>query len=499
MSEQLKVFLAVDLGASSGRVMAGEWDGKQLKLEELHRFPTPSVKLGRYWHWDVLSLYREIVEGLRKAGQRYTGHLLSVSVDTWGVDYALLDENGELLANPICYRDDRTDGMIEEFEKSLGRELIYEETGIQFMFFNSLYQFAAEKRDQRPAYLAAKRALFLPDLINYWLSGEMATERSVASTSQMLNPKTGDWSQPLLESVGLKKEFLGSIVESGTRLGSLRSEIQELVGEGELSVVATLGHDTGAAFAAIPGNEQNFAVLNSGTWSIMGLELKDANCSKEALSAGFSNEIGYGGSIRFLTNICGMWLLEESLRHWKREGEEFGYADLAQLAREAEPMRSLFDPDDPIFAKPGDMPGRIVEYCLQTDQPAPSSPGEVARSIFDSLALKYRYVFKKIEQFSSEPLKGMHVLGGGSRNKLLNQMTADAIGLPVLAGPAEATAIGNIVTQLIASEDVSSLAAGRELIANSFPLDRFEPQESTIYLEAADRFERLVAGSEVSA
>lgn len=499
MSEQLKVFLAVDLGASSGRVMAGEWNGEQLKLEELHRFPTPSVKLGPYWHWDVLSLYRDIVEGLRKAGQRYAGHLVSVAVDTWGVDYALLDENGELLANPICYRDGRTEGQIEAFEKSLGHELIYAETGIQFMFFNSLYQFAAEQQAKRPAFAAAKRALFLPDLINYWLSGEMATERSIASTSQMLNPKTGDWSEPLLKSVGLEKQFLGSIVESGTRLGSLKEEIQEQVGEGELSVVATLGHDTGCAFAAIPGNEPNFAVLNSGTWSIMGLELEEADCSTDALEAGFSNEIGYGGSIRFLKNICGMWLLEESLRHWKKEGAELGYADVAQLAREAEPMRSLFDPDDPTFAKPGDMPSRIAEYCRQTDQPAPVSPGEVARSIFDSLALKYSYVFKKLEQFSPAPLKGMHVLGGGSRNKLLNQMTADALGLPVFAGPAEATAIGNIVTQVIASGDLADLPAGRDMIAKSFSLDRFEPQQSSIYQEVTERFERLVAGTAVNA
>lgn len=473
--------------------MAGEYDGERLQLEELHRFPTPSVRLGRYWHWDALSLYREIVEGLRICGQRYEGNLVSVSVDTWGVDYGLLDSEGELLANPICYRDDRTEGLIEELEGTLGRELIFSETGIQFMFFNTLYQLAAEKRDGRIAFRAAERALFLPDLINFWLSNVKATERSIASTSQMLNPATGDWSEPLLKEVAVAKSFFGEVVESGTLLGPLTPELQEQTGVGPLSVVATLGHDTACAFAAIPGNEDDFAVLNSGTWSIMGLELQDPDCSSEALQAGFSNEIGYGGTVRFLTNICGMWLLEESLRHWKREGVDYCYADLAQLAREAEPMRSLFDPDDPAFAKPGDMPGRIVEYCNRTCQPAPTSAGEIARSIFDSLALKYRFVFKKLERFSPNPLRGMHVLGGGSRNKLLNQMAADAIGLPVLAGPSEATAIGNIMVQAIATGEIASLEAGRDMVARSFPLERFEPQQTSIYRESVERFERLVA------
>jgi len=491
MSEELKVFLAVDLGASSGRVMAGECVNSELRLEELHRFPTKAVKLEQRWHWDVLSLFGDITDGLRKASQRYSGRIVSISVDTWGVDYALLDERGEMLANPICYRDDRTDGMIEVLCESLGRERIFAESGIQFMFFNSLFQFAAEKRDERPAFKAAKQAAFLPDLFNYWLSGKLVTERSIASTSQMLNPKTGSWSRPLLDEVGLQESFFAEIVEPGTALGPLREELQSQIDCVAISVVSTLGHDTACAFAAVPGNMQNFAVLNSGTWSIMGLELDEPDCSPETLAEGFSNEIGYGGSVRFLKNICGMWLLEECLRHWRAEGEDFGYADLAQLAREAEPLRSLFDPDDPVFAKTGDMPARIVEYCRRTQQPVPSNAGEVARSIFDSLALKYRHVFKRMERFAPSPLKGLHVLGGGSKNKLLNQMTADALGLPVLAGPSEATALGNIVAQIIACGDLRNLREGRELIERSFPLDRFEPHQASMYIEAAERFEKL--------
>lgn len=493
------IFLAVDLGASSGRVMAGEWAGARLALEEIHRFRTPSVKLGSYWHWDVLNLYSNIVEGLRKAGQRYGSQIVSVGVDTWGVDYGLLDETGELLANPICYRDTRTDGVYEELCGALGKAKIYQETGIQFLFFNTLFQYAAERRDGRAAYRSAKRALFLPDLINFWLSGVKATERTIASTSQMLNPRTGKWSQPLLEKLGVEESFLGEIVEPGTTLGPLREELAQELAVDSIEIVAAPGHDTASAFMAVAGNDPDYAILSSGTWSIMGLALEEPNCSEEAMEAGFSNEIGYGRSVRFLKNICGMWLLEESLRHWKREGEDLSYAEIAQLAREAEPMTSLFDPDDPVFATPGDMPRRIVDYCNATGQPAPASVGEFARSIFDSLALKYRYVFKRLESFAPRPLKGMHVLGGGSKNKLLNQMTADALGVTVLAGPSEATAIGNIATQLIAAGKLDGLAAAREMIGASFSIERFEPQQNALYLEASERFTALVERSGSSA
>lgn len=486
------VYLAVDLGASSGRVMAGKWAGQRLILDEVHRFHTASEQIGRYWHWNIVGLYSNILEGLRKAVQQFGDAIVSVGVDTWGVDYALLDEKGELLANPICYRDGRTEGLIDSLDQRIGRERIYAETGIQFMFFNTLYQLAAEQRDQRAAFKSAKRLLFLPDLLNYWLSGVMATERSIASTSQMLNPNSGDWSEPILSELGLERSLLGEIVEPGTRLGPLHERVAADLGGGEIEVVVAAGHDTASAFMALSGNEPNYAILSSGTWSLMGLELDSPNCSAEALEAGFSNEIGYGKSVRFLKNICGMWLLEESRRQWTRQGDDLSYSDIAQMAREAEPLGCLFDPDDPAFATPGDMPKRIADYCRETGQRVPSTVGEIARAIFDSLALKYGYVFRKLARFSPEPLKGLHVLGGGSRNNLLNQMTADAIGLPVLAGPAEATAIGNIAAQMIASGELQDLKAAREMIAVSFPVETFVPKQAALFEAAKGRFQELV-------
>ncbi|MDQ8204627.1 rhamnulokinase family protein [Pelagicoccus sp. SDUM812003] len=487
-----KVYLAVDLGASSGRVMAGEWNDGKLSLKEVNRFKTPSVKIGRYWHWDILSIYSSVEEGLRKAVQRYGESVVSVGVDTWGVDYGLLDEEGELLANPICYRDSRTEGVSDDLHDTLSKERIYAETGIDFMFFNTLYQHAAEARDGRTAYLHADRALFLPDLINFWLSGVKATERTIASTSQMLNPKTGDWSEPLLEAVGVSRSLLGKIVEPGTRLGPIQASVQESLGSHAFEVVAAPGHDTASAFMALSGNEPDYGILSSGTWSLMGVELQEPNCSLEAMDAGLSNEIGYGRSVRFLTNICGMWLLEESLRQWRRKGQDLEYSEIAQLTREAEPMACFFDPDDPVFSSPGDMPQRIVDYCKATGQPAPSSVGQVARSIFDSLALKYRFVFEKLQRFAPRPLKGLHILGGGSRNEQLNQMTADALGVPVYAGPSEATAIGNICSQLIANKELADLASAREMVKRSFAIERFEPNKSSLYEEASKRFAKLL-------
>ena len=494
-----QVYLAVDLGASSGRVMAGKWDGQQLTLDEVHRFATSSTMLGKYRYWDVLDLYSNIVNGLRKAVAQWGNAIVSVSVDTWGVDYGLIDIKGELLSNPICYRDDRTQGLMDEWDSRVGRQRIYSETGIQFLFFNTLYQLAAERRYERAAFRAAERLLFLPDLFNYWLSGVQVTERSIASTSQLLNPNTGQWSTPLLESLDLEEAFLGTVVEPGTELGSLRDSLSEELGDQKMKVVAAPGHDTACAFMALAGNEPDYAILSSGTWSLMGLELHSPNCSEEALSAGFSNEIGYDRSVRFLKNICGMWLLEESRRQWARQGDELTYSDLAQMAREAEPLGSLFDPDDPIFAAPGDMPARIAEYCRRAGQPAPSTVGQIARSIFDSLALKYCFVFKKLEGFSSAPLKGLHVLGGGSRNRLLNQLTADALGLPVIAGPAEATAIGNICCQLIADGKLKDLSAAREMIASSFPVETYKPTHASLYSEASDRFKQLVENAPAQA
>lgn len=490
--DDASIFVAADLGASNGRVIAGVWDGDTLQLDEIQRFATPAIRLKGYCYWDVLFLHSNIVEGLRKIAQRYGEQVVSISVDTWAVDYGLLDSAGELLANPICYRDDRTNGVMEDCLSFVGREEIYKETGIQFLPFNTLYQLVAERRECRIAFESATRLLFLPDLLNYWLSGVMATERTVASSSQMLNPHTGDWSKLLLEMVELGKPFMGSLVEPGTVLGGLKDDLAKDLGASNLKVVAGAGHDTASAFLALPSNETDYAILSSGTWSLMGLELKEPNCSVEALEAGFSNEIGYGGTVRFLKNICGLWLIEESLRQWRREGEDLSYDALVSLANEAEPMASLFDPDDTLFSTPGNLPERIRDYCRESGQVEPLSIGGVVRSIFDSLVMKYRYVFRTLGTLSPRALKGIHILGGSSRNALLNQMTADALGVSVVAGPAEATSIGNLMVQMIASGCIAGVAEGREMVGRSFPVERYRPRATSCYESESERFRLLV-------
>lgn len=485
-------FLAVDLGASSGRVMVGLWDGERLAMEEAHRFPTLSARVDGRWSWGVEELFESVVEGMRRAIARHGERVVSVGVDTWAVDYALLGERGELLAAPVCYRDSRTQGMMEQLCQSVGKCRIYEETGIQFLFFNTLYQLAAERAQGRKVYGAARRLLFLSDLFNYWLSGRMATERSIASASQMLDPRSGDWSPLLLEAVGARREFMGEVIESGSDLGPVQESVARRIGSASLRVIAVPGHDTACAFMGLGADEPDFAILSSGTWSLMGLELEQPNCGQAAMEAGFSNEIGFGRSVRFLKNICGLWLVEECRRQWTAEGRELSFDEIASAAEQAAPLRSLIDPDNPRFARPGDMRERIAAYCRETEQPVPEGVGPLARCIFESLALKYRTVFRQLQGFAPRALRGLHVVGGGSRNRVLNSMTADATGLPVMAGPAEATALGNLAAQLIATGRLPDLAAARRMIARSFEVERVEPSHPEIYDTVENRWLALL-------
>ncbi len=489
------VYLAVDLGATSGRVMAGIWstDTLKLELETIHRFPSPAIRIDGHLHWDVLAIFDSIKEGLSQAAALYGDRIVSVGVDSWAVDYALVDANGSMLGNPYHYRDSRTDGMMDAVQKRVSREDIYDETGIQFLFINTIYQLYATAQSDAEGLLTASRLLFIPDLMSYWLSGSRHQERTVASTSQLLNPITGNWSGKLLDSLELPAGLFDQVVEPGAKVGSILPEIREETGLGNVSVIAVAGHDTASAFVALPGASEGFAVMSSGTWSLMGLELMEPRLGSDALCDGFSNEVGYDGTIRFLKNICGMWLIEECRRHWEAEGRRYEYDAIVELAKRTPAMVSLIDPDAPEFAAPENMLEAIREFCRRTDQGVPEDDAAMIRCIFDSLALKYRYVFKKLEAYSPVPLEGLFVLGGGARNQLLNQMTADALGVAVVSGPPEATAVGNVAVQIIATGALGDLSAARDMVKNSFASEVFEPCDTEAYEAVFPRFEALFA------
>ena len=478
------VFLAVDLGASSGRVLAAEFDGEKLTLNEVSRFPSVSVLLNKGRHWDILGLYANILSGIRKAGAQYGDRIQSIGVDTWGVDYALIDSNGALLGNPYQYRDTRTDGMMEKAFQRISREAIFEETGIQFMQFNTVFQLYAEVLAKSPALEVAAQVLFLPDLINFWLTGVIAQERTIASTSQILNPNTGTWSAPILSKLEIPARLFGEITESGTTLGPLRKGVIAETRTAPFPVIAIGGHDTASAVTGTPLSRDSKAFLSSGTWSLMGMENDQPVINAEALDAGFSNEAGVFGTTRFLKNICGLWLIEECRREWASNGCELSYDKIVQLAEQAAPFTAIIDPDDPRFAVSGDMPGKISSYCAESRQRVPETRGEVLRIAFESLAAKYRVILDRLEYCSHASVQTLQVVGGGCQNAFLNQCTADALERPVIAGPAEATSLGNLLMQMIGTEAINDLEEGRRIISQSFQAELFEPGDQTGWQEA---------------
>ncbi len=486
------VYLAVDLGATSGRVIAGELQDGKLSLTEVHRFPTLGVQLQSGYHWDILGLYRSVIDGLTRAAEIYGARVAGVGVDTWGVDYALLDRHGRLLGNPYQYRDSRTDGMIEAVLAKVSRERIYAETGIQFMFFNTVYQLHAEQRAEAARLERAASLLFLPDLLSYWLCGEQVQERSIASTSQLWNPITESWSQPLLDALDLPKNLFQSVTEPGTVLGPLLPHVQEETGLGPVPVIAVAGHDTGSAVAGTPLTAEAPAFLSSGTWSIMGIESAGPILGEQALALGFSNEAGANGTTRFLKNICGMWLIEQLREQWSREGQDYSYDNLLDMAREARPFVSLIDPDDARFAKPGKMADRMRDYCRETGQTVPETKGELVRIAFESLACKYRIVFDGLESLADRTFPSLRIVGGGSQNAFLNQCTANALGRPVVAGPVEATSLGNLLLQLTALGAVDSLEEGRSLVERSFEARRYTPEAPESCDEPLARLKQLL-------
>jgi rhamnulokinase len=492
MEKKAARFLAVDLGAESGRVVVGHLDGEQLTLEELYRFPNGPVRVLDRLHWDVLRLWSEIKHGLGLAAQNYGDSLVGVGLDTWGVDFGLLASDDTLLGHPYHYRDGRTDGMPELAFRRVPREEIFERTGIQFMQFNSLYQLLAMAQAQAPALAAARTFLTMPDLFNFWLSGRKANEFTNATTTQCYDPRAADWAYDVLERLGLPTRIFGEIVPPGTVLGALRPSVAQETGCGQIPVIAPATHDTGSAVAAAPLSAPDAIYLSSGTWSLMGVEVEQPVISAQSLAYNFTNEGGIEGTFRLLKNIMGLWLVQESRRQWARTGESFSYAALTDMAAQAPAFGPLVAPGDARFLKPGDMPGRMGAFCRETGQVVPESRGAIVRCALESLALAYRWTAERLDELLGRRLPAIHVIGGGSQNSLLNQFTADATGRPVIAGPVEATAIGNILVQALALGHVSSLAQGRELVRRSFPLVTFEPQQAAAWDAAYERYERLM-------
>jgi len=468
-------FLAIDLGAESGRAMLGTLDRGKLTLEELHRFPNTPVRLPTGLYWDALRLFHEIRQALTICGRERKILLDGIGIDTWGVDFALLGADGTLVDNPRHYRDARNNGMLEKTFAVAPREEIFTATGIQFMQINTLYQLHAMKLAQSPALGIAKTLLFTPDLFNYWLTGLMRAEVSIASTSQFYNPVEKHWAGGLLRRLGIAESILPEIIPSGARLGRLLPEIAEATGlSAETPVFATTSHDTAAAVAAVPAEGVDWGYISSGTWSLMGVELDAPIINDRSLALNFTNEVGAAGKIRLLKNIAGLWLLQECRRAWALAGREHSYAELAALAEAAPSSGMIIDPDG--FSEPGRMPERIVDYCRERGQTVPEQPGGMTRLILESLAATYCKVLENLEILIGRRIQRIHIVGGGSRNKPLNQLAANAMRRTVIAGPAEATAVGNILVQGIGAGIVSGVSEAREIVRRSFPLETYLPR-----------------------
>jgi rhamnulokinase len=499
MSETLN-FLAFDLGAESGRAMVGQFDGKRFvqtpePLTEVYRFANVPVRLPDGLHWDALRLWSDVKQGLGLAIHKYAGNLAAVGLDTWGVDFGLLDRSGALIGNPYHYRDSRTDGIMEQAFRHVPREEIFAQTGIQFMPINSLYQLYSMASHRVPALDIAQTFLTMPDLLNYWLTGHQVCEFSNATTTQCYNPNTDDWALPMLERLGIPTHLFPRIVQPGTLLGPILPAVEEEVGgtgQRTLMAIAPACHDTGSAVAAVPAQGANFAWISSGTWSVMGVEWPGAVINPQSLQFNITNEGGVCGTFRVSKNIMGLWLVQECRRTWSRRGEDLSYDALAHIAAEAPPFQSLVDPDDPDFLKPGDMPARIQSFCQRMGEPTPETKGAIIRCVLESLALKYAFVLQRLEQLVGRRLEPVHIVGGGTQNRLLCQFTADATGRQIVAGPVEATAAGNILMQALALGCIGSLAEGREVIRNSFDVRTYEPGDRAGWDEALGRLDSIM-------
>lgn len=485
-----KRVLAFDFGASSGRAMLGSFDGNRIELTEVHRFDNNPVTLLGTFYWDALALFHEIKLGITKACAY--GEFSSIGVDTWGVDFGLLDKNGDLLQNPVHYRDARTAGMLDKVCKKIGREALYGATGVQLMEINTLFQFYSLAQKYPELLERADCALLMPDLFGYFLTRKKTAEYSIASTTQMLDPAAKNWNRDLLTQLGLPTHLFPDVVQSGTVLGEVSADICEELGIHGVKVISVTGHDTACAVAAVPASEEDFIFISCGTWSLFGAELKAPIISNESKCHNITNECGYNGTTTFLKNIIGLWLIQETRRQYRREGKEYSYNDLEKCSVASKPFQYWIDPDAQEFVAPGNIPERIRDYCRRTGQGTPETVGEIMRCIYESLAMAYRYAFEQIQDCTSKKYRVIHMLGGGTKDTLLCKMTADATGCKIIAGPIEATAMGNLAIQLMAQGDIADIAEARRIIRNSFETIEYLPQEEEKWREAYGRYRTII-------
>ena len=495
-----KYFFAVDLGATSGRTIIGSINDSKFELEEVTRFPNNLIVQGGHYYWNIYALYFEIVKGLKEVARRQLD-IVSIGIDTWGVDFVFIGDDNAILRNPRAYRDPITFAAMDDYlEHVVAKKDVYDVTGIQFLNFNSIFQLYAMRKEGNVAFNHARKILFVPDALSWMLTGEEVCEYTIASTSQLLDPRTKQLDERLLASIGLSRDMFGRMVNPGERIGVLTEEMQQLTGLGPVPVIAVAGHDTASAVAAVPAGNERFAYLSSGTWSLMGIETKDAIINDLSYERNFTNEGGIEGTTRFLKNICGMWLYERCRLEWISRGErlevrgerleisQVSHPELQGSAMEVEAFRSIINPDDQLFAAPSSMVEAIQSYCRQTGQPVPETPAEICRCIFDSLALRYKQVFQWLQEFAPFKLDVLHIIGGGSLNKYLNQFTANATGATVLAGPQEGTAIGNIMLQAKAAGLVKDIWEMRQIIANSLDLVAYEPTDQETWNKAYEKY-----------
>ena len=485
-----KRVLAFDFGASSGRAIIGCFDGDKITLEEVHRFSNDPVSVGGTVYWDVLRLFYEIKQGIIKA--KIAGGFDSIGIDTWGVDFGLIDSEGKLMENPVHYRDARTVGLVDEAFKTMPKEKLYGITGIQFMELNTLFQLISLKK-YRPWMLErADKMLFMPDLFGYMLTGKMCAEYSIASTSQLIDLDKRTWSKEILDAFGIKESVFAPLVQPGTVLGELSKEVCEECGVDPVPVISVCGHATQSAIPSVPCEDGDFAFLSSGTWSLFGTELDKPIVNETSMNINITNEGGFDGSTGFLKNIIGLWLIQESRRQWKREGKEYSYADLEKLALAAEPFKCFIDPDAPEFVPHGNIPERVREFCRKTGQYVPETVGEIMRCIYESLAMKYRLTFEKLRECTERDYPVIHVIGGGTKDGLLCQMTANSCDRTVKAGPIEATVMGNVAVQLMSDGSVKNIGQARKIVADSSELKTFEPKDTDKWAGAYEDFLKVV-------
>ena len=490
-----RVYLAADLGASSGRIVAGRFDGRQLQVEEVHRFENGGVRVGKRLYWDLLNQWSQVLEGLRKAAST-AGSITSIGVDTWGVDFALLGPDDELLGNPYHYRDARTEGVMDRAFSQLPRDEIFRHTGLQFLPFNTLFQLIAMRGS--PLLENARRLLMMPDLFHWLLSGESSNEFTNATTTQMVDPRTGTWAWELIRTFGFPERMFGELTPPGTTLGPIQPSVAQATGlDSSVQVVLPGTHDTASAVLAVPARHPpserpSWCYISSGTWSLMGVEVPRPVINDEVLQRNFTNEGGVGGTIRLLKNIAGLWLIQECRRIWAEEGDDRSWEQLMNAALDAPPHRTLIDPDDPAFLAPDNMPRAIAGYCERTGQSVPTSHGAIVRTALESLALRYRQVFQSLRELTRSTPEVIHIVGGGTQNTLLCQMTADACATPVIAGPVEATAMGNLVMQAIASGELQDIDEARSVVRESSSLVEYEPAETEAWDEAAARWSDIL-------